>query len=107
MIARAAFCLLMLAAPALAQDAESNDCGACTELDHVTTADPVLPMNLPAPPPKQAADRGTPIEVSVPGTNETITVFHKPGAGMWVSSLAPGGIFVRPKNNKLSVEMKF
>jgi hypothetical protein len=64
-------------------------------------------MDLPAPPQKQAADRGKPIELPVPGTNDTITVYHKPGAGVWVGDLVPGGVFVRPKNNKLSVEMKF
>ncbi|MDB5644035.1 MAG: hypothetical protein JWN07_3352 [Hyphomicrobiales bacterium] len=105
MILRAAALVLLLASPALAQ--EASECGACTELDRVTTADPVLPMELPAPPLKQEADKGKKIEVPVPGTHDTITVFHKPGAGVWVSDLAPGGIFVRPKNNKLSVEMKF
>jgi hypothetical protein len=105
MLFRAAAVVLLLAAPALAQDAA--DCGACTELDRVTTADPVLPMDLPPPPHKQAADKGKAIEVPVPGTNDTVTVYHKPGAGVWVSDLAPGGVFVRPKNSKLSVEMKF
>ena len=61
----------------------------------------------PPPPQKPVADRGKPIEVTVPGSNEMITVYHKPGAGVWVSDLAPGGVFVRPKNNKLAVEMKF
>lgn len=105
MFARAAVLILLIAAPALAQDAE--ECGACTELDRVTTADPVAPMDLPKPPQKSVADKGKAIEVPLPGTNDTITVYHKPGAGVWVSDLAPGGIFVRPKKDKLSVEMKF
>jgi hypothetical protein len=105
MIARAAVLILLIASPALAQDAE--DCGACTELDRVTTADPVAPLDLPQPPQKSAADKGTPIEVPLPGTNDTVTVYHKPGAGVWVSDLAPGGVYVRPKKDKLSVEMKF
>ena len=96
--------VLLIASPALAQDAQ---CGACTELDRVTTADPVAPLDLPQPPQKSAADKGAPIEVPVPGTNDTVTVYHKPGAGVWVSDLAPGGVFVRPKKDKLSVEMKF
>lgn len=107
MVLRAAALALLLAAPALAQDAEPEDCGACTELDRITTADPVTPMDLPQPPHKAAADKGKAIELPVPGTNDTITVYHKPGAGVWVSDLAPGGVFVRPKNNKLSVEMRF
>ncbi len=105
MFLRAAVLVLLIASPALAQDAE--DCGACTELDRVTTADPVAPLDLPQPPQKSAADRGKAIEVTLPGTNDTITVYHKPGAGVWVSDLAPGGVFVRPKKDKLSVEMKF
>ena len=104
MLFRVAAIALLLSAPALAQEPEA--CGACTELDRVTTADPVLPMVLPPPPQKQLADKGKPIEVPVPGTNETVTVYHKPGAGVWVSDLAPGGVFMRPKNNKLSVELK-
>jgi hypothetical protein len=105
MIFRAAALILLIASPALAQEAE--DCGACTELDRVTTADPVAPMDLPQPPQKSVADKGKAIELPVPGTNDTITVYHKPGAGVWVSDLAPGGVFVRPKKDKLSVEMKF
>jgi hypothetical protein len=105
MFLRVAALVLLIAFPALAQDTE--DCGACTELDRVTTADPVAPMNLPQPPSKSVADKGKAIEVRVPGTNDTITVYHKPGAGVWVSDLAPGGVFVRPKKDKLSVEMKF
>src|SRR6478672_8380440 len=105
MILRVAFVVLLLASPALAQDAE--DCGACTELDRVTTADPVLPLDLPTPPQKREADKGKPVEVPIPGTNESVTVYHKPGAGVWVSDLAPGGVFVKPKKDKLSVEMKF
>jgi hypothetical protein len=105
MFIRAAVLILLIASPALAQEAE--DCGACTELDRVTTADPVAPIDLPPPPQKSAVDKGTPIEVPVPGAHDTITVYHKPGAGVWVSDLAPGGVFVRPKKDKLSVEMKF
>ncbi len=105
MILRAAALILLLTAPALAQEPEA--CGACTELDRVTTANPVLPMSLPVPPPRFVADKGTPIEMRVPGTHDTFTVYHKPGVGVWVSDLAPGGIFVRPKNNRLAVEMKF
>ena len=105
MIFLAAIVVSLFASPALAQDVAP--CGACTELDRVTTADPVLPMDLPLAPQKQAMDKGKPIEVPVPGTNETVTVYHKPGAGVWVSDLAPGGVFLRPKNNKLSVELKF
>jgi hypothetical protein len=105
MFLRAAVLIFLIAAPALAQ--EAGDCGACTELDRVTTADPVAPMDLPQPPQKFVGDKGKAIEVPVPGTNDTITVYHKPGAGVWVSDLAPGGVFVRPKKDKLSVEMKF
>src|SRR3954452_15193898 len=99
MFIRAAALILLLASPALAQDAV--DCGACTELDRVTTADPVAPTDLPQPPQKSVADKGAPIEVPVPGTNDTVTVYHKPVAGVWVSDLAPGGVFVRPKKDKL------
>jgi hypothetical protein len=105
MFLRASLALLLIASPAFAQDAE--DCGACTELDRVTTADPVLPLDLPAPPQKREADKGKPVEVPIPGTNESVTLYHKPGAGVWVSDLAPGGVFVKPKKDKLSVEMKF
>jgi len=105
MLFRAAVLTLLLTMPALAQEPE--DCGACTELDRITTADPVAPSELPPPPRKQVADKGVPIEVPVPGTDETVTVYHKPGAGVWVSDLAPGGVFVRPKKDKLSIEMKF
>lgn len=106
MTLRAALALLLLVTPALAQEAATEDCGACTELDRVTTADPVLPPDLPPPPKRTGVDKGTPVEVPVPGTNETVTVYHK-GASVWVGDLAPGGVFVKPKKDKLSVEMKF
>jgi hypothetical protein len=105
MVFRAALLCVLLSAPALAQ--EATECGACTELDRITTADPVAPSDLPVPPSKRVADKGKPIEVQVPGTNESITVYHKPGAGVYVGDLVPGGVFVRPKKDKLSVEMRF
>ncbi|MFM2443872.1 MAG: hypothetical protein RJB09_1058 [Pseudomonadota bacterium] len=107
MIFRVAALVLLLTAPALAQEAAPVDCGSCTALDRVTMADPVLPLPLPTPPQKYVADKGKAFELVVPGTQNTITVYHMPGVGMWVSSLAPGGIFVRPKSNQLAVEMKF
>ena len=107
MIFRVAALVLLLVSPVHAQDAVPEGCGSCTALDRVTMADPVLPLPLPAPPQKHVADKGKAFELVVPGTQNTITVYHMPGVGMWVSSLAPGGIFVRPKSNQLAVEMKF
>lgn len=94
---------LLLASPALAQEA---DCGACTELDRAALAEPVPPTPLPAPPAARRLDRGKEIDVPVPGAGE-VTVFHKPGAGLWVSDFAPGGVYVKPRQGKLSVDMRF
>jgi hypothetical protein len=97
----------LASAPALAQVALAEGCGVCTELDRQTMADPVAPSDLPPPPQKREVDRGRPIEIQLPLVNDTILVWHKPGAGLWVSDLAPGGIFMRPKKDKLAIELRF
>lgn len=101
----AALCTVLLAsASAQAQD---MDCGACTELDRQTMADPVPPQDLRPPEPrfigKGPDHRGKAIDV--PGTG--VTVYHKPGAGIWIGDYVPGGVFVRPRQNKFSIDMRF
>lgn len=97
--------LLAAAVPAVAQE----DCGACTELDRATMADPVPPSDLPpVPGPAPQVDaKGTPIELPLPGGQGGVTVFHKNGSGVWLSDLAGGNVYVKPKQNKLSVDLKY
>lgn len=105
MIIRGAFILALATSPALAQQAE--DCGACTDLDRATMAEPVLPPPLPAAPkPATPPDRGRAIDLAIPGVNVP-TVFYKPGSGLWVSDATPGGVFVKPKKDKFSIDMRF
>ena len=100
---RGVFILALATSPALAQ--EATDCGACTDLDRATMAEPVLPPALPSPPRVTSApDRGQ--AFAIPGANIP-TVFYKPGAGLWVSDATPGGIYVRPKKDKFSIDMRF
>jgi hypothetical protein len=102
---RMALIFALVTAPALAQEVDA--CGACTELDRATMAEPVQPPVLssiakPAPSP----DRGQAIDLAIPGVNVP-TVFYKPSAGLWVSDATPGGIYVRPKKDKFSIDMRF
>ena len=100
-----ALILTLASAPALAQQAE--ECGACTDLDRATIAEQVLPPPLPAmPKPAGTPDRGQAIELAIPGVNVP-TVFYKPSAGLWVSDATPGGVYVRPKKDKFSIDMRF
>jgi len=102
---RVALFAMIAAAPALAQEAQ--ECGTCTELDRATLADPVIAPVLP-PPPKPATppDRGQAIDLSIPGVN-TPTVYYKPSSGLWVSDATPGGVFVKPKKDKFSIDLRF
>jgi hypothetical protein len=105
MMIRAALIAIFAATPAFAQ--VENDCGACTELDRATIADPVTPPVLPAlPKPASLPDRGQAIDLSIPGVN-TPTVFFKPGSGLWVSDATPGGVYVKPKKDKFSIDLRF
>ena len=102
---RMALFFSLLTAPAFAQ--EANDCGACTDLDRATMADPVLPALPPmAPKPVSAPDRGKPFELAIPGIN-TPTVWYRAGSGLWVSDATPGGVYITPKKNKFSIDMRF
>ena len=102
---RFALIAFVATAPALAQEAQ--ECGACTDLDRAAMSEPVTAPALPAPPrPATPPDRGQAIELAIPGLN-TPTVFYKPSAGLWVSNATPGGIFVRPKKDKFSIDMRF
>lgn len=103
MIIRAALITMLCTTPALAQ--EVMDCGACTDLDRATIADPILPPALPlAPKPAATPDRGQAFEI--PGVNVP-PVYYKPGAGLWVSDATPGGVFFKPKKDKFSIDMRF
>ncbi len=102
---RMALIFSLITAPALAQ--EANDCGACTELDRATMAEPVLPpvfssVNKPIAVP----DRGQPFDLAIPGVNVP-TVFYKPSAGLWISDATPGGVYIKPKKDKFSIDMRF
>jgi hypothetical protein len=105
MMIRAVLIAMIAATPALAQ--EVTDCGACTELDRATMADPLTPPILPAlPKPATPPDRGQAIDLAIPGVN-TPTVYYRPGAGLWVSDATPGGVYVKPKKDKFSIDMRF
>jgi hypothetical protein len=102
---RMALIIPLAATPAFSQ--EVNDCGACTELDRATIADPVTPPVLPiVPKPATPPDRGQALGLDIPGVN-TPTVFFKPGSGLWVSDATPGGVYVKPKKDKFSIDLRF
>jgi hypothetical protein len=102
---RMALIFSLVTAPAFAQ--EMDACGACTELDRATIAEPVLPAALPSTQkPAVEPDRGQAIELAIPGVNVP-TVFYKPSAGLWVSNATPGGIYIKPKKDKFSIDMRF
>ena len=103
MMFRAVFIFTLATTPALAQEAQ--DCGACTDLDRATMAEPVMVPALPAAPrPVATPDRGQAFDI--PGVNVP-SIYYKPGAGLWVSDATPGGVFVRPKKDKFSIDMRF
>ena len=100
---RAALILALATTPAFAQ--EAVDCGACTDLDRASMAEPILPAPLPlAPKPVSTPDRGQAFEI--PGVSVP-PVYYKPGAGLWVSDVTPGGVFLKPKKDKFSIDMRF
>ncbi len=102
---RMALLFALATAPALAQDADA--CGACTELDRAAIAEPAPPPVLPATPKSiSAPDRGKPIELAIPGIN-TPTVWYRAGSGLWVSDATPGGVYIKPKKDKFSIDMRF
>ncbi|MDB5649396.1 MAG: hypothetical protein JWL62_916 [Hyphomicrobiales bacterium] len=100
---------LLAATPLTPAFADPADCGACTELDRATMADPVAPSDLPRPPAIHAENtdaKGTPIEVPLPGEGG-VTVFHKSGSGVWLSEAAGGNVYVKPAQNKLTLDLKY
>lgn len=102
---RMALIFALVTAPALAQ--EATDCGACSELDRAAIAEPVLPpVLLATPKPPATPDRGQPFELAIPGVTLP-TVFYKPSAGLWVSDATPGGVYIKPKKDKFSIDMRF
>jgi hypothetical protein len=102
---RMALIFALVTAPALAQEVDA--CGACTELDRATMADPVTPsLPLMTPKPASAPDRGKPIELAIPGIN-TPPVWYRAGSGLWISDATPGGVYIKPKKDKFSIDMRF
>jgi hypothetical protein len=102
---RMALIFALVTAPAFAQEVDA--CGACTELDRAAIAEPAPVPVLPATPkPVTTPDRGQAIELAIPGVNVP-TVFYKPSAGLWVSNATPGGVYIKPKKDKFSVDMRF
>ncbi len=102
---RLALITLLATTPALAQ--EASDCGACTELDRATMAEPVAPQNMPALPKTPTPPwRGRAYDPGLIGIAAP-TIFYRPGSGFWVSDATPGGVFISPKKNKFSVNLRF
>ncbi len=102
---RMALIFSLATAPAFAQ--EANDCGACTELDRATMVDPVTPsLPLMVPKPASAPNRGKQIELAIPGINIP-AVWYRAGSGLWISDATPGGVYIKPKKDKFSIDMRF
>ena len=102
---RMALIFSLVTAPAFAQ--EANDCGACTELDRATMADPATPsLLLMSPKPTSPPNRGRAIDLAIPSIN-TPTVWYRAGSGLWVSDATPGGVYINSKKKKFSIDMRF
>jgi len=97
---RAIFLLLLLTAPALAQE----PCEVCRPEDEIQAGD-YLPPVVPAPRTVTPSDqRSRPLSLPIAGSP---TIHHRPGAGVWVGEAGEGNnLFINAKRNKAMLGLR-
>lgn len=100
---------LGLASPAFAQSAGTIEaaplpapCETC-QADEIQVGDYVPPL-VPSPRPAPQLDwRGKPISVPVTGVP---TVYHRPGAGLWLYGQDNSNVYVDSKDNRTMLRLR-
>ena len=97
---RALFLLVLLAAPALAQE----PCEVCRPEDEIQTGDYLAPL-VAAPRRVTPSDpRGKPLSLPIAGSP---TIHHRAGAGVWVGEAGEGNnLFVNARRNKAMLGLR-